>query len=244
MIYIFLAAGKGTRLHPLTLQHPKSLYRLDKDTSVLQRMVSLLKKYDALAKIVIVTGFMADMLQAEIDEVKFIHNPFYAVTNSIASLWFARDYLAANEDVTIINGDIVMEEKLISEVICKKVLKPTVLLDSSIKINGDYNVQVNGDKVLVMSKELNEYSGEYAGVAKLPPDSALDVKNEIEIMMKTEMYDQWYENALVQMIFQRNFELYYQDISSYHWTEVDNVGDFLLAKKIHQNSFGHKTIVK
>ena len=39
MTYIILAAGKGTSLQPLTMKTPKSLYKLDKDTTVLQRMV-------------------------------------------------------------------------------------------------------------------------------------------------------------------------------------------------------------
>ncbi len=29
MKYIFMVAGKGTRLQPLTLKHPKSMYKLD-----------------------------------------------------------------------------------------------------------------------------------------------------------------------------------------------------------------------
>lgn len=235
MIYIFLAAGKGTRLHPLTLQHPKSLYKLDNHTSVLQRMVKLIKKHDAQATMVIVTGFMANILNDEIKDVIFVHNPFYAITNSIASLWFAREFLSRDEQVTIINGDIVMEERLIQTVICQASNRPLVLVDSSVKVDGDYNIQVNNDQVLVMSKELDSYYGEYAGVTKLDPASANELKQEIEAMVGLGMHDQWYENALVQMIFQRNFLLYYQDISDFAWTEVDSVSDLLLAKKIHQN---------
>lgn len=46
-------------------------------------------------------------------------------------------------------------------------------------------------------------------------------------------YDQWYENALVQLIFKNNFKLYYTDIASYDWTEVDSVNDLLHARQIH-----------
>ena len=44
MRYIFLVAGKGTRLQPLTLKHPKSMFKLDKDTTLIQRMVGLIRK--------------------------------------------------------------------------------------------------------------------------------------------------------------------------------------------------------
>jgi len=232
MTYILLVAGKGSRLHPLTLNTPKSLYKLDKNDTVLQRMISLIKKVDENAEIIVVTGFLAIQIKENINGVTFINNPFYSVTNSIASLWFARKYLL-RDNVTIINGDIVMEEALIKNEVCNPTEIPYILLDSSVKHNGDYNVQINQDKVLVMSKDLDSYYGEYAGVTKLDINSAKLLYDEINKMVMNEMYDQWYENALVQMIFNYDFQLFYRDISMYQWTEIDCVEDLLLAKKIH-----------
>ena len=94
MTYIFLIAGKGTRLHPLTLTYPKTLFKLYETTTVFERMVSLIQKYDQSARIIAVTGFEHKKIEALVKNVEFIHNPFYAVTNSIASLWFAREYLS------------------------------------------------------------------------------------------------------------------------------------------------------
>lgn len=234
MTYIFLVAGKGSRLHPLTMETPKSLYKLDKNTTILQRIIHLVKKYDTDAQIVIVGGFLFDNIQKELEgisNIEYVYNPFYEVTNSIASLWFAKGYL--QRDVVIINGDIVMERKLICEIVCKPTDKPVVLVDSSVRNNGDYNVQVLSDKILVMSKNLEEYFGEYAGVTKLDKESAQLLRAKIEQMVSGGMYDQWYENALVQMIFDEDFQLFYKDISEYKWTEVDCVSDMLLAKSIH-----------
>lgn len=225
-------AGKGSRLNPLTLKYPKSLYKLDKNTTVFKRMVSLIQKYDKNAKIVAVVGFLAEEIVKDIPEIIFVENPFYEVTNSIASLWFARHYLDT-DNVVLINGDIIVEEAVAEKIICTKTDKPYVLVDSSIKNNGDYNVQINGDKVIVMSKNLDNYYAEYAGITKLDKESALKLQNSIDIMVREGMYDQWYENALVQLIFNEDFELFYKDICQYKWTEVDCVSDMLLAKTIH-----------
>lgn len=232
MKYIFMVAGKGTRLQPLTLKHPKSMYKLDEQTTLLQRMVRLIKKHDEQADIVIVTGHMHKRIEEQVKDVKFLYNPFYAVTNSIASLWFARDELDS-DNVVLIDGDIVMSEQLVKEVICQPVDKPVVLVDSTIKIDGDYNVEVSGDQVLVMSKELDTFYGEYAGITKLDKKSAVMMREEMNSMIEEGFYDQWYENALVQLIFKNDFKLYYTDISNYEWTEVDSVNDLLLAKRIH-----------
>lgn len=235
MTYIFLAAGKGSRLHPLTLETPKSMYKLDKHTSVLQRMIHIIRECDKEAEFVIIGGFHFEDIQEQlsgIHGVEFVFNPFYGITNSIASLWFAKDYLKGQ--AVIINGDIVMEKELIRAAVCVPVSRPAVLADSSVKNNGDYNVQVFQDKVLVMSKNLDEYFGEYAGVTKLNDEAAGMLRTKIEKMVSAGMYDQWYENALVQLIFDDDFQLYFEDISQYKWTEIDCVSDMLLAKTIHE----------
>ncbi len=233
MTYIFLAAGQGLRLSPLTLQRPKPLYKLDANTTVLQRMINLIREFDSQAEIVVVLGYMAQDIRACLDdEVHCLVNPFYKVTNSIASLWFAKEYLKCDH-VTIINGDIVVEKELARTILCKATDKPLVLIDSSIRNNGDYNVQVKNEKILVMSKELNEYYGEYAGITQLDRTSAQKLSQQIVQMVMGGFYDQWYEDALVQMIFNEDFILHYQDISNYKWTEVDSVSDMMLAKTIH-----------
>ena len=79
MQYIFMAAGKGTRLHPLTLMHPKALYQLDENITILQRMINMIKKFDGNAKIIIVTGYMHSVIENEITDTEFVYNPFYKI---------------------------------------------------------------------------------------------------------------------------------------------------------------------
>lgn len=237
MTYIILVAGKGTHLQPLTLKHPKSLYRLNENTSVLQSMVRGIRKVDKDAEIVVVVGYMYESIMKEMvsENVYFVHNPFYSVTGSIGSLWFAKEYLQ-RENVTIINGDVVMEDKLMKEVICEPTDFPYILVDSLVNSEGKYNVQTQGDKVCVMSKQLSSYTSTYASITKLDAVTSRFLMEEIESMVNDDMYNLFYEDALVQMIFADNFELYFKDIKDYQWTEVDTVDDLLKAKMIQANS--------
>jgi len=195
-------------------------------------MTTLIKKYDKNSRIYVVIGFMYKDVIKNLEDVAFIHNPFYDVTNSMASLWFARDILDGTDDIVIINGDIVTEEKMMMDVVCIKPVRPQVLVDSSVKSQGDYNVQVCDEKVVVMSKELDDYFGEYAGITKINADSVNFLNESIGKLIEEGQYDQWYENALVQMIFRYNFSLYYTDVSEYNWTELDDVSDLVRAKRI------------
>jgi choline kinase len=225
-----LAAGKGTRLHPLTFNCPKCLFNIDKNYTIIQRIIDLIHKYDNDAHVVTVVGFMYQNVKEQVNGTEFIYNPFFNVTNSIASLWMTKEYL--NNEVTIINGDIVTDSNLIKDIVVKSFDYPLVLLDSSIKSNGDYNVQVHEDEVLVMSKELNQYYGEYAGITKIDKYTVKRFKKEIENMIDNGLYDQWYETALVQMIFNNNLKLKFKDVCDYEWTEVDCVDDLVKAKSI------------
>jgi len=235
MTYIILSAGKGVKLQPLTLNHPKSLYKLDDKTTILQRLVRKIRKFDTEAEILVVIGYMYNQIQKELedDNVKFVHNPFYSVTSSMGSLWFAKDFLQ-RENVTIVNGDIVASDKLIQDVVSQHTDCPYVLLDSTHKNANKYNVQVQGDLVCVMSKNLTDYLGNYASIVKLDAVSSRFLLEQLSQMVNEEMYNLFYEEALVQMIFEKNFELYYKDIKDYVWTEVDSVDDLLKAKEIHQ----------
>lgn len=237
MTYIVLVAGQGRNLQPLTLSRPKTLYKLDGETTVLQRLVRSIRRYDKKAEIVVVIGFMYKHIQKELedDNVLFVHNPFYAATSSMGSLWFAKDYLQ-RENVTIINGDIVMDDSLMNGAICAYTDVPYVLIDSTKRDGNKYNVQVQGDKVCVMSKNLTEFIGNYASVVKLDAVSARFVLEQLELMVNEGMYNLFFEDALVQMIFDKNFELYFKDIKEYDWTEIDNVDDLLKARQIQSES--------
>lgn len=237
MTYIILAAGKGSNLQPLTLKYPKTSYKLDQDTTVLQRIVRSIRKYDRNAEIVVVVGYLADAIKSELadENVKFVMNPFYEVTNSISSVWFARDYLE-RENVAIVHGDVVFSDELVKEYLVKETEHPYILLDSSYVKPGSYNAVTQGDQVMVMSKKLESFNAKYCCMTKLDPVSSRLLKQEVDNMINGNMYDQYFEDSLVQMIMFHDFQLHYVDIAGQQWAEVDGVDDLLVAQKIHHDS--------
>lgn len=233
--YIILAAGKGNNLQPLTLKYAKTSYKLDENTTVLQRMVRSIRKADKNAEIVVVIGYKAEEIRKELEgeNVVFVTNPFYEVTNSISSVWFARDYLE-RENVAIVHGDVVFSDKIVSSCLTVPTDYPYVLVDSSFASPGAYNAVTNGDQVLVMSKKLESFSAKYSCMTKLDPVSSRLLKQEIDSMINSNMYDQYFEDSLVQMIMFHDFQLFCKDIAGMKWAEVDTVNDLLTAQKIHR----------
>lgn len=237
MTYIILAAGKGTNLQPLTLKYPKTSYKLDESTTVLQRLVRSIRYYDNLSEIVVVLGYLSKTVKLELQDenVKYIVNPFYEVTNSISSLWFARDYLE-RENVTIIHGDAVFDDYITENYLTKETKYPYVLLDSSHIVSGVYNAVVKGNQIAVMSRKLERFDAKYCCLTKLDAVSSRLLKREIDKMIYSDMYNQYFEDSLVQMIMFDNFQLFYKDIKGHDWNEVDSVDDLLNAQTIHRKS--------
>ena len=235
MTYIILAAGKGRNLQPLSLKYAKTSFKLDEDTTILQRMVRSIRKHDKNAEIVVVIGYKAIDVKNELkdENVLFVYNPFYEVTNSISSVWFAREYLE-RENVTIVHGDVVFSDEIISSYLVKPTLYSYVLVDSSKASQGTYNIVAKGDQVLVMSKKLENYTARYCCMTKLDPVSSRLLKEEIDEMINNNMYDQYFEDSLVQMILFRDFQLQFKDVAGEKWAEVDTVDDFLTAQDIHR----------
>ena len=237
MTYIILAAGKGNNLQPLTLKYAKTSYKLDEDTTVLQRMVRSIRRVDKNAEIVVVVGYMADKVKAELDgeNVKFVMNPFYEVTNSISSVWFVRDYLE-RENVTIVHGDAVFSDEIVKSYLTAPTDYPYVLVDSAYIRPGAYNAVTQRNQVLVMSKKLEHFTAKYCCMTKLDPVSSRLLKQEVDSMINGNMYDQYFEDSLVQMIMFHDFQLFCVDIAGMKWSEVDTVDDLLAAQEIHRGN--------
>ena len=237
MTYIILAAGKGSNLHPLTLKYAKTSFKLDENTTVLQRMVRSIRRNDKNAEIVVVVGYKADVIKSELDgeNVKLVMNPFYEVTNSISSVWFAREYLE-RENVAIVHGDVVFSDEIITSFLVKPTDYPYVLVDSSCVKPGSYNAVIKEDQILVMSKKLENFTAKYCCMTKLDPVSSRLMKEEIDSMINENMYDQFFEDSLVQMIMFHDFQLFSQDIAGMRWAEVNSVDDLLTAQDIHRGN--------
>ena len=92
---VFMAAGFGSRMVPITLNTPKPLVRVKGKRiidSLLDAVVSA-----GIEEIYLVRGYLAeqfDQLIKKYPQIIFIENPVYNETNNISSAYFARHLLA------------------------------------------------------------------------------------------------------------------------------------------------------
>lgn len=111
---IFLAAGFGARLVPVTLNTPKALVRV-KGQRIIDTLLDAVVRA-GIQEIYIVRGYLAeqfDLLLYKYPMVRFIENPIYNESNNISSAMCARHLL---QNAYVLEADLVLHNP---NLICK-----------------------------------------------------------------------------------------------------------------------------
>jgi choline kinase len=229
---IIMVAGIGSRLTKKVKHLPKCLLAFGGET-ILARNVRLLKS-NGIKDIIVVAGYRAGLVQEEIGEsVNFIMNPFFRVTNSLASLWFVLNYFDLYDDLIVFNGDVVYEEGILHKALEAK-NSPTMLIDTSVIENADYRLKIQNDYIINQGKELSneETSGEYVGIAKLGKDFVPIYLSRVkDFVEKQEKYNMWWEEALFAIRDEFKMKIYVADVNGLFWAEADYVEDIERIEK-------------
>jgi len=109
---VFIAAGFGSRMVPITLNTPKPLVRVQ-GVRIIDRLIDACLEAD-INEIYIVRGYLAeqfDQLLYKYPMIKFLENPMYNEANNIGSAMVARYFLSNSyvfeADLVISNPKII-----------------------------------------------------------------------------------------------------------------------------------------
>lgn len=112
MKYVILAAGKGTRLHPITHHVPKPLLPLLSHNSLLEYEIKSVTQTNIFDEIIIITGYKEEMIRSAVSKfespipLSCIHNVNWDHPSPLYSL-DAISRTIKLHDVVISNGDTI-----------------------------------------------------------------------------------------------------------------------------------------
>ena len=116
---IFIAAGFGSRLVPITLNTPKPLVRV-KGIRMIDTLLDAVVAAE-IEEIYIVRGYLGeqfDQLLSKYPNIKFIENPLYNEANNISSALLSRHLLqnayVLEADLVLSNPDLIQKYQYIS----------------------------------------------------------------------------------------------------------------------------------
>ena len=223
---ILLAAGRGTRISKFIKEVPKSTLPIKDEKPLIRNTVEIMIK-KGIEPIVCV-GFKYDHIYKALEglPVKYYYNPFYAVTNSIASLWFAKDQI--DDDLIIMNADVFFSDEILDRLIDNK-NEAVLVSDKSRTEEGDYFFKLNNeDRVVRYGKDilLEDRSCEYVGMAKIAKEFTSQFKERLEKLIDNQEYSAWWENVLYSFTDENTNLISTMDVNGKFWAEIDFLDDY------------------
>lgn len=157
-------------------------------------------------------------------QVDFYYNPFYRVTNSIGSLWYARKKLNTH-DVMIANADLYYTQELLDRVF--NINQDNFLLSDVTRAQvGDYFFYSENGILKKYGKELKpeERNSEYVGIACLRGAWVKKFKKRLVSLIEDGKYNTWWESVLYSFVGEE--DIHTADVNGIFWSEVDTIDDY------------------
>ncbi|HFB55348.1 MAG TPA: phosphocholine cytidylyltransferase family protein [Hellea balneolensis] len=244
---IILSAGRGSRLLPLTADLPKCLLPMGEST-VLGHQLHMLREA-GLTDVHIVVGFKAALVEKEIAKhaahlnISTVYNPFYQVSDNLASCWMARS--AMDDNFLLINGDTLFEADLLSNVIASKTNNIQVTIDHKDSYDwDDMKVTLDGNRLRGIGKNLKPHDthGESIGMLRFMGEGVFKFRKMLDDIMHTPGgTDAWFLSA-IDTLAKSEFPVLTHSIKGLKWAELDNQEDYAICTEMFggvQNNVRH-----
>lgn len=222
---ILLAAGMGTRISRYLAGKPKCTVDIG-GIPLIENTVQMMNK-KGIKDVAIVLGYNGQVIREILKsyDVTFYENPFYDVTNSIASMWFAKEFLEVEDRYLIMNGDVFLQDELLDTIINNN-QSPVMFADGSRKEEADYKFKYVDGKLIKYGKQLtgDDITGEYIGLGCFDYSFIKTFVKEMNEMISHQQHNVWWENVVYEI--SENSDVFISDIKGLFWAEVDYIEDY------------------
>ena len=240
---VILIAGDAKRLRPLTYNQPKCLVEVSDGKTILDIQLDALTKL-GIKETFLIIGHYGWKIREKYGSVyngmklRYLENPFYAITGGAHSLWLARKFIKERY-VIIMDGDHILSSSLLLKLLEAPYIN-CILVDTSSKELRE-ETQVIGQNGVVrylawsQDGELRKHVtredcvGEALIVIKLAPKASSILADELDRQVREEA-------GILEVIdplnntFRRT-ECWYIPTDGTPWIEVDFEADLEKARK-------------
>ena len=224
---VILAAGRGLRLGSPSNGQPKCLLEVGGKTLVEHQLDVL--HGAGIENIAIVVGYRADLVRSVAGEdCCYITNQRYAETNSLYSLWLAREWISGAFVLT--NGDVLAHPEIYRRVMA--VDGTSLAFDSSSGDDREHmKVSFSNGRLRSISKDVpaDQTQGENVGILKFERSAAELLLDEASALIAADSPMSWAPAAVGQIA--DRVPISGVDVAGMPWIEIDFPDDLAFARE-------------
>ncbi len=238
---IILGAGQGKRLLPLTEDIPKALLDIG-GRRLVERQIDAFVAC-GINEFVVITGYADDAMQVVLKDlqkelgvqIRTVFNPFFAVSDNLASCWMARHEMTG--DFIQVNGDNLFKADLVAHFLKAPENEATVAINLKSSYDADdMKVMMDGERVTEIGKTLplEAVDAEAIGFYMFRGDGGPHFKSVLERMMREPSgLKHWYPTAVG--VLAKTVPVHSWAFDDFDWCEVDFPADLQLARQTVAN---------
>lgn len=225
---IILAAGKGSRLDQ-SGETVKCLLKFGSST-LIELQCKYLKEC-GINDISVVVGFEAERVRRACGpQLEYIENPIFVNTNSLYSLWLARQNFS--DGFVVINSDVLFHPQLLWDLLTARREDALLVSYREETSYGDeeMKVKVRGGRVLDISKDMDpaEADGENVGIVKFGASGARLLQEQMAPLVEDGALRSWAPRAFLE--FAKRRPLHVIGTRGFPWIEIDFPQDYRCAQ--------------
>ncbi len=224
---IILAAGYGSRLERVSKGRPKCLIPVG-GRPIIEHQIEALN--DAgIGKVLVIVGYKAAEVRRELGErVEFIENTRYDETNSLYSLWLARDWVEG--PFVLMNCDLLFHPQILDRLLSKG--GNCLAYDSSSTGGREQTkVAVQDGRLVDIGKDLplEASRGESIGLTCYDDTGAMALMTRADALIRNGSENCWSIEAIRGICSIVEMKAY--NIAGMPWVEIDFPNDLVRAEK-------------
>jgi choline kinase len=236
---VLLAAGRGSRLQPLTDTMPKCLVPVG-GVTIVDRMLGRLEAA-GIDEAVVVTGYLGEVLAAHLAggasalgrRAVVVENDRWEDWGNFYSLLVARDAIGGSDFVKL-DADVLLDDTVLPALLAAD--GPAALaIDRSVDLGAEeMKARVDeAGRIVELNKRIapERALGESIGVERIDAVIAPRVFDELEAMIARGETHDYYERAYERLM-EQGVRFGWADISGSLWYEIDDAADLERAHEL------------
>ena len=228
--FVIPAAGRGSRLKPLTDEIPKCLVNIS-DCTILERQLSCINP-NCVSSLTIVLGYKGQKIIEYVKglslpyDVFFVDNLDYKSSKCGTSLF--NSFYKINGPIIFFNSDLLFSQKIIDDLVFSS--HENIVVGTSISENfrvNKYQAKLNNRNIVDITYGNTLYDFELIGPVKLSVNVSKEIKNKvIEDKLDINTMSCF---SLIKLVL-KNFNFVSQDSLNYLLHEIDTLEDLKRAQ--------------